>query len=116
MISMFPIELAAVSERESDWFGLLLLQSSSLPTIHYKPILVKGGHHGLLYSIFLPFQPIFLFLEVGTFWAENFDLFVPFPSRALPLCRQILPSDGNLHLDRPKKHRVVFQESVDHSF
>ena len=45
MISMFPIELAAVSERESDWFGLLLLQSSSLPTIHYKPILVKGGHH-----------------------------------------------------------------------
>ena len=113
MISMFPIELAAVSERESDWFGLLLLQSSSLPTIHYKPILVKGGQHVLLYSIFLPFQPIFLFLEVGTFWAENFDLFVPFPSRALPLCRQILPSDGNLHL---KKHRMAFQESVDHSF
>ena len=65
---------------------------------------------------FFQYNQFFLSLEVGTFWAENFDLFVPFPSRALPLCRQILPSDGNLHLDRLKKHRVGFQESVDHSF
>ena len=45
--------------------------------------------------------------SVWTFSTEKFDLFVPFlPEHSHYVAN--LPSDGNLHLDRVKKHRMGF--------